>query len=151
MEFKIVELKPLQALAIRDVCAARELGNKFGEIYGEIEAFMKKHSVQSAGAPFGIYHAHSPEKFDLEAGIPVKGITAGEGRIHSMYTYGGKAAMTVYRGSNDNLKAAWGEFAKLVDAQNYELNGPCFEVYLTDPADESDSSKWVTELYTPVK
>ena len=151
MEIKIVELKSKQALAIRDYCPFASLVDKFGEIYGEIGAYIKKNTIQTSGVPFGIYHSYSPEKVDLEAGIPVSGNPAGEGRIHILNTYGGKAVMTIHSGSYDNLKAAWSEFAKLVDEQKYELAGPCFEVYVNDPADEPDSSKWITELYTPIK
>jgi effector-binding domain-containing protein len=32
-----------------------------------------------------------------------------------------------------------------------ELNGDPYEVYITDPASEPDETKWVTELYWPVK
>jgi effector-binding domain-containing protein len=150
MDIKEVELDSQPALAIKDVCTPEKLGDKFGEVYGEIDAYLKKNSIQSAGGPFGIYHSFSPEKVDLEAGIPVDGESQGEGRIYRMYTYCGKAVMTVFTGHYDGLKQAWGEFAKAVDAKGYQLNGPCFEVYITDPAEEPDSSKWVTELYTPI-
>lgn len=149
MEVKIVELEPKRALAIRETFEASKLGDKFGEIYSEIGAYMQANNIQFAGAPFGIYHAFSPESIDLEAGMPVSDSPEGEGRIHFMNTYGGKAAMTVFMGHYDKLKEAWREFAKLVDAE-YKLAGPCFEVYITDPGEEPDSSKWITELYTPI-
>jgi effector-binding domain-containing protein len=101
--------------------------------------------------PFGIYHSYSPDKVELEAGIPVDGNPAAEGRIKVMNTYSGKAAMTTHIGHYDKLKVAWGEFANVVDSHNYKLAGPCFEVYVTDPGEESDSSKWITELYTPIE
>jgi effector-binding domain-containing protein len=151
MDIKIIEVEPKPALAITDTCTFAELGNKFGEIYGEIGSYMKDNSIQMAGAPFGIYHAVSPEKVELEAGIPVSGNPTDGGRIHVMSTYGGRAAMTTFTGHYDGLKNAWGEFAKAVDAKGYQLNGPCFEVYITDPGEEPDSSKWITELYTPIK
>ncbi len=150
MEIKIVTLEPKPAVAIRDTCTFAELGNKFGEIYTEIGTYLKKISLHPDGAPYGLYHSFSPEKVDLEAGIPVSGDIAGEGRIKPVSTYGGKAAMTTFTGHYDKLHEAWGEFAKLVDSKGYELAGPCFEVYITDPEMEPDSSKWVTELYTPI-
>jgi effector-binding domain-containing protein len=150
MEVTIVKLEPKWALAIRDNCTAMELGNKFGELYGEIGKFTKSHSLEAAGFPFGIYHSFSPENVELEAGIPIKGNIKPEGRINMIETYGGKAAKTTYTGPYDNLKQAWVEFAKLVDSADHKLAGPCFEVYVTDPEKEPDSSKWITELYTPI-
>lgn len=151
MEFEIVNLESKTALSIRDTCTFADLPAKFGEIYGEIANYAKDNSVEFAGVYYGVYHSVSPEKIDLEAGFPVAGEPAGAGRIKSTKTYSGKAAKAVHTGPYENLKAAWGEFAKAVDSKDYKLAGPCFEVYLTDPQEEPDSSKWITELYTPVE
>ena len=151
MDVKIVEVEAKKAVAIRLTCTFEELGDKFMEIYCEIGDYLKKNSAKPSGPPFGIYHAFSPEKIDLEAGISVDAELAGEGRIYPMKTYSGKAAMTTFTGPYEQLNKAWGEFAKLVDDQGHKLAGPCFEVYITDPEVEHDSSKWITELYTPVE
>lgn len=151
MEVKIVHLKSQTALTITDSCSFTELGNKFGEIYSEIGAYIKANSIKVSGYPFGIYHSVSPEKIELEAGFPVDGNPQGAGRIKSMHTYDGKAANTTFSGHYDKLKDAWQLFAELVDGKELILNGPCFEVYVTDTEEEPDSSKWITELYTPVK
>ena len=34
---------------------------------------------------------------------------------------------------------------------NLEMNGAPYEVYVTDPQDVPDPSKWITELYWPIK
>ena len=146
MELNIVILESKPAAAIRDTCSFAELGAKFGEIYSEIEKYLKNISSPPAGPPYGKYYSFSPERIELEAGIPVSGELSGEGRIKPVSTYGGKAAMTVFTGHYDKLNDAWGEFAKLVDSKGFELAGPCFEVYITDPELEPDSSKWITEL-----
>lgn len=151
MDIKEVVLDSQKALAIRETCSFAELGNKFGEIYSEIDKFLKGHSIKTAGYPYGRYHSFSPEKIDLEAGIPVEGNIQPEGRIELVDTYSGKAVMTVFSGHYDKLADAWKKFAEVVDGSGYKLAGPCFEVYVTDPAVEPDSSKWITELYTPVQ
>jgi effector-binding domain-containing protein len=150
MDLTIVTLEPRPALAIRETFPARELGDKFGEIYREIGVYMKANSVNMTGPPFGIYHSYSADSVDLEAGYPADSIPPEGSRIHSISTYGGKAAMTEFRGHYDGLSAAWKEFAELVDNAGYKLAGPCFEVYITDPFKEPDTHKWITELYTPI-
>lgn len=150
MEFEIVNLEPKTALSIRDTCTFEELPQKFGELYGEIADYAKNNSITFAGYPYGVYHSFSPEKIDLEAGIPAAGELAGAGRIVSTRTYSGKAAKAVHIGPYEKLNEAWGVFAKEVDKE-YKPAGPCFEVYVTDPGEEPDSSKWITELYTPVE
>lgn len=151
MEIKDIILESQKALAIRLNCSFAELGDKFGEIYSEIGKHLKENSIKTAGYPYGKYHSFSPEKIDLEAGIAVEGNAEPAGRIILTETYGGKAVMTVFTGHYDKLAEAWKKFAEVVDGSGYKLAGPCFEVYVTDPAKEPDSSKWITELYTPVQ
>lgn len=151
MDIKEVVLESKKTLSIRETCSFAELGDKFGEIYSEIGKFRKENALKSAGFPFGIYHSFSPEKIDLEAGIPIEGGTEPEGRINISETYAGKAVMTAFAGPYDKLADAWKRFAEVVDDAGYKLAGPCFEVYITDPEEEPDSSKWITELYTPVQ
>ena len=151
MEIKIVQVESRPALAIRTKCSFAELSGKFDEIYSEIGIYFKKNNLKVIWGPFGIYHSVSPEEIDLEAGFPVEGDPKGNGRIYALNTYSGKAVMTTFTGPYEKLKEAWGVFAKLVDAEGHKLAGPCFEVYITDPEEEPDSSKWITELYTPIE
>jgi effector-binding domain-containing protein len=151
MTINIVTVESQQALTIRDTCSFAELSAKFDEIYSEIDKYLLANSIKITGCPFGIYHSFSDERVDVEAGIPVAGEPTGEGRIKPMKTYSGKAVNTTFTGHYSKLNEAWGVFAKLVDAEGYKLAGPCFEVYVTDIRIEHDSSKWITELYTPIE
>lgn len=151
MEVKIVNVEPIPSIAIRDNCSFAQLGDKIEEIYDEIYGHLKQNKIEFGSGPFSVYHSFSPESIDLEAGVPVKGSVEKHGRMYPMQTYSGKAAMTVYTGHYDGLNKYWSEFAKAVDAENHELNGPCFEVYTIGPDTEPDNSKWITHLYTPIK
>lgn len=151
MEVKIINVEPISSLSIRDNCSLAQLGDKIEEIYDEIYTHLKKNNIEYGCCPFSIYHSYSPESIDMEAGVPVMDSVEKHGRMQPMQTYSGKAAMTVYTGHYDGLNKYWGEFAKAVDAENHELNGPCFEVYMVGPDTEPDSSKWITHLYTPIK
>jgi len=151
MDIKEVTLETKWALTIRDTCTFAELGDKIRDSFGEIEAFRRKNSIKPAGNFYAMYHSFTIEKVDFQAGVPVEGNIQPEGRINMSETYGGKAVMTVFTGHYDALTEAWKKFADVVDAAGYKLAGPCFEVYVTGPAEEPDSTKWITELYTPVE
>lgn len=151
MDIKEVVLENKWALTIRDTCTFAELSDRFRDNFTEIVVFMKKNSIKPAGHFYGLYHSFSDEKVDFDAGISVEGNIQPEGRINMSETHGGKAVMTVFAGHYDDLNKAWKKFADVVDAAGYKLAGPCFEVYITGPAEEPDSTKWITELYTPVK
>jgi hypothetical protein len=40
---------------------------------------------------------------------------------------------------------------KYIEDKGYTMNGAPFEQYITDPGMESDTSKWQTNIYFPVK
>ncbi len=151
MEYTIVNLEPKQAISIKATTTQAGLGEKFMELLPELHGILKKQSLQMSGAPFGMYHSFSPEKVDMEAGIPVTGNPQPEGRMNVIQTYGGKAVKTDFYGHYDNLKEGWDGIMAYVKENNLQGNGAPFEIYVTDPGSEPDSSKWLTEIYIPVK
>jgi AraC family transcriptional regulator len=46
---------------------------------------------------------------------------------------------------------AWNEFQQTMKAQGLKGTGDPWEVYVTDPGDEPDPSKWQTELVYPIE
>ena len=64
---------------------------------------------------------------------------------------GGPAAVYVYIGAYDGLRAAWQQFGEWVKRQGREQDGPFWESYVTDPRQEPDPSQRLTELYMPLK
>jgi len=150
-EINISNVESQIAISIRDNCTAEELGKKFGEIYGEIGLYIKSQDLKFASHLFGIYHSFSPQNVDVEAGVPVSGRPEPEGRMRIMKTYGGKAVYLKYYGPYDKLSEGWNDMLNYVNENKLVASAPCFEVYITDPGSEPDSSKWLTELYYPIK
>lgn len=151
MEFSIVNLEPKQAITIRDHCPADQLAKKYDEIYGELNKIVQKQSLEYASAPFGIYHKYTPEDVDVEPGIPVNGNPVPEGRMNVIKTYGGKVMQLKFFGPYSKLHEAWNGLMEHVNENNYQVAASPFEVYVTNPAEEKDPSKLLTELYCPIK
>ena len=151
MDFTVVNLEPHQAIAIRDNCTAAELSKKYTEIYGELGEIMKRQNLQFADHPFGMYHSFSPEAVDMEGGVVVKGDPKPEGRMHVIKTYEGKALRADFIGPYDRLHEGWNAAMLYAKDNNFEVYGTPFEVYVSDPSNEPDSSKLHTEIYLPIK
>jgi len=151
MEFTIVNLEPHQAIAIRDHSTASGLGKKYEEIYGELSAIVKKQGLKFKEHPFGLYHSFSQEDVDMEGGFVVDGDPKSEGRMHVMQTYSGKALRADYYGPYTEIQKGWDAAIEYAKENNLETMWPCFEIYVTDPSFEPDSSKWHTEIYLPIK
>ena len=101
--------------------------------------------VEPAGPPY-IRYLRTGEELELELGIPV-GPDAGQ----SSGLPGGRAAVLRYVGPFAALRAT---LARRSGAgwrgQGEEPAGPFWESYVTNPRDEPDSSKWITDITQPI-
>jgi effector-binding domain-containing protein len=95
-------------------------------------------------------------KLEVEAGVPVAATGAGDGRVVSGVLPAGRYATLTHVGHPSELMAATGTLLDWAAAQgltwdmspgiNGERWGCRLESYLTDPSQEPDMSKWVTQL-----
>jgi effector-binding domain-containing protein len=66
----------------------------------------------------------------------------------------GKYAHSVHIGSYDGLPNAWNKLFENLHRDGHEsINIPysCYEQYITRCDEESDSSKWITDIYVQIK
>jgi effector-binding domain-containing protein len=68
-----------------------------------------------------------------------------------MQTEGGKTVKAVHTGAYEKLEATHNEINKYIEYKKLEISGAPWEVYVTDPGVEKDTTKWITEIYYPVK
>lgn len=151
MEIDIITVEARKALAIRGNVTSTGLSKFYNDAYKEINTIMKSQNLgYSEPAPFGIYYKFTPEDVEVEAGVCVTGEPKAESNARVMQTYSGKALRGKFFGHYDGLKEAWKEFDAYAVKNNYVSTKPCFEVYITIPDLEPDSSKWLTEIYLPL-
>lgn len=136
------------ALAVRVVSNAENIGASMGEAFGKISPLV---GDKMAGPPFAIWYQWEGEEFEFDNCIPVSTPIAGSGDVKSIRTYGGKVVMVTHTGSYETTHYSWEALEKYKTEKGMESNGYPYEVYLTDPGQEPDQSKWITELYWPVK
>jgi effector-binding domain-containing protein len=113
--------------------------------------FAASNSIEVSGSPFTIYHFWDGKTTKMECGIPVtdnsfegkKGITAGS-------TYAGNALKTTHLGGYKNSEKAHNAIGDYVEINGNVFIGAPWEVYLKGPMNESDTSKWITEIYYPI-
>lgn len=151
MEITTVTVVSKHAIAIRDHSTAAGLSDKYGELFGELGTVMKKQGLKMDGHPYGLYHKFTPEDVDMEAGFPISGDAKPEGRMNLTDTYSGKAVCGKFYGPYTKLAEGWNEMMEYVKQNNLEVIAPCFEIYITGQSEEPDSSKWLTEIYLPIK
>src|SRR5215472_11613326 len=123
----------------------------------EIFGWLGARGIEPAGPPFFRYHVIDMERQLLvEAGIPVASAVEDEGDIRAGTLPAGRFAVTTHTGAPHTLMAATSALLDWADARELawdvsqtdagEKWGCRLESYLTDPAEQPDTSKWQTEL-----
>jgi len=98
--------------------------------------------VEPAGPPY-IRYLRTGAEMELELGIPV-GPDAGQ----SSGLPGGRVAVLRHVGHFSGLRAAC---ERLQEWAGDRAAGPFWESYLTNPREDPDSSKWITEIFLPLR
>jgi len=137
-------------LSVRDTCCPLTIGSKLSLFYGKISELIKNKKLTVTGAPFAIYHAYSPESFDLEAGLPVNSRVEIEGDILCREIPPQKTVMVSFFGSYEKTALAYQKIEKYIKDKHLTIAGSPWEAYITDPQVEPDTAKWQTDIYFPV-
>lgn len=130
-----------------------KIGETLGSNYGMMMPVLQK-SKKVTGAPFAIYHnwTDPTQPFDMEAALPVSDSTLKvKTPMELKKTYGGKVLKVVYFGNYAKTETAYNDIHAFMKENNLSNNGSPWEVYITDPMIEKDTSKWQTDIYFPVK
>lgn len=151
-DFKVEEkqVQATQVLSIKTTCSQEELSDKLGELYGEMVQHMQKNKLEFAGHPTAIYHKYDPKAIEFEACIPVSRPGKSAGRIVAKEMKAGHVAMIAHYGPYEGTYNAHMHMDKWLQDNHKTTAGSPWEVYITDPGEEKDPSKWLTEVYYPL-
>jgi effector-binding domain-containing protein len=153
----ITERGELGYLGIRTLATIPELPQVIPQLHEEVYSWLEQQGVEPAGAPFIRYHVINMEtKLDIEIGVPVAGAVAGNGRIASGTLPAGRYASVLYTGDYSGLMhansvligwardngVAWDNW----QTEQGDAFGSRIEIYITDPGNEPDPSRWETEV-----
>ncbi len=143
---EIVDLPEFNAITVKRSGNISEMSSDvFGEALGTSMVAIEKAGAQFAGVPFSQWHKWEPENdyYEMEAGAPV----TGGGTLHK----GGKMVKASYLGDYHGTALAHEAAHAYIRRNGHEFNGAPYEMYVTDPQEEPDTTKWLTEVYYPIK
>lgn len=153
-DYKVEEMnvEAMSYYSMTDSVVMADIGASMGAIYGKISAFLGKNNIEISSQPLCITHAYNVESAKFEACIPVAetsvegvdGIVAGK-------TYEGPVVKTTHMGNYFEIKGAYEALMAYMKENGKEVSGSPYEIYVTDPMQEPDTNKWITEVYFPVK
>jgi AraC family transcriptional regulator len=150
-EITLKERSAQPILSITTKTTPQDISKAFSEIMPKVKNFVLTAGAQQAGPPFSRFHEYAQDEVIIEAGIPVCCAVTGEGDIRSSELPAGEVAQTVHVGPYDELMKVYPALVEWFTLQGKQSNGSPWEVYLTDPGNEPNPSKWQTEINWPVR
>ncbi|MBN1198641.1 MAG: SRPBCC family protein [Bacteroidales bacterium] len=140
-------------LLIKDSAGPETYGNVMGKGYGELMNFIKMKRLSPKGHPFAIYESwDSVTQFSVfDMGIAVEWADGGKGRITLSEIPAQKVVMADYFGPYEKTASVYKALDKYIEQGGLEIIGNPWEIYITDPMTEPDTSKWNTQILFPVK
>lgn len=150
-----VEVKRLDKiqwyLSVRDTINQMQMNNIHGKLYQEISEFMDGQNIKSSSAPIMFYHFWSDSIIDIEAGIPLKdSIFVENARIKLNKIDTGNVVTASHFGPYERLPETYYSINEWMRKNEVEVIGAPWEVYITDPAAESNPQKWETQIFFPI-
>lgn len=141
------------AVLIRDSAGPADFASKTGAGFGEIISFTKANKLTCSGYPFAIYLKwDSVTKFSVfDMGIAVDKLVSGSGRVRVESIPEQKVVQAYYFGPCDKTYGAYMALDQYIRQCELEEAGGPWEIYVTDPMTEKDTSKWETRIAFPVK
>ena len=121
------------ALSIRTQSAVQNLGAVIGPTFGKIAGYLSELGISLTGDPFIGHFNTDMENLDLEIGILLEEKVPDKGDVKMSEIPAGKYAVTIHRGSYNELKNANMMLNKWIEDNNYVSTNIGFEFYLNEP------------------
>lgn len=130
-----------------------EIAQAMGDTYGQIiAAITQSGATMDEGYPLAVTTDYNESGISMICGIPVTEDATIDSEVVSIrQSPEGATLRALHLGSYDNLEATHEEINQYAGYYGYEITGMPWEIYVTDPSMEVDTTKWITEVYYPVK
>ncbi len=149
---KVVEVASMPAISVKDSVTANEIGPFMETYMPMLFMYAMRKGGEMTAHPYSVCYNWDPEGMILmEVGLPLTEAIEGEGVIQATNTPGGKAVKALYFGAYEEIAPVYEALEQYIKVMKLENAGPPWEVYMTDPAMEPDTSRWQTYVYFPIK
>jgi effector-binding domain-containing protein len=134
--------------AVRGNVSFSEMTSFYESSFGTLMQAIGKSRVRKIGVPSGLYYSWDEQNTntDMAAAIPVRGSLSGEG-IEMIHLPAQTAYMIDYYGDYESLYYPHQALNMYLTENMLTPKSPAVEEYVTDPAAEPDTSKWLTKIY----
>jgi effector-binding domain-containing protein len=156
-EPQVAERTAQPYVSIQAFVTMQDLGTVLPGLHPEVFGWLGARGIAPAGAPFWKYNVVDMERqLEVEVGVPVADPAPGDDRVRAGVLPPGRYATLRYTGHPDGLIGATAALLEWAAARGLTWDvtrtgqgdtwAARLEIYETDPAQEPDLNKWVTQL-----
>jgi effector-binding domain-containing protein len=149
-EIKIKEVEPATVTGMTFDVTADTIGPESGRAYQRIYEILGQEGVNPVAPPRLLYHEMNDDAWKIETCVPIGGSAPKNEELTTYEAPGGRAVTTLHVGPYDELGIAWNELRREVSSKGYETTGAPYDLYLNDPNEVRDPTKFETELVWPI-
>jgi effector-binding domain-containing protein len=148
----IKDLPAQRFAAVRATTSMDKIGEALSSGWGQIFGSLGAGGAVPSGPPFAIYHSMSAEggEVEFEACVPTTADVAASAPITVRDEPAMTVAATLHKGAYDQVGGAYEALQTWIAAEGRRIAGPPREIFLTDPAQVTDSAEYLTEIQWPV-
>jgi effector-binding domain-containing protein len=149
---EITTVQSMPGISVKDSVLVSDLGTFMGTYMPMLYMYALRNGVDPIGHPYSIYYNWDTEgKILLEVGLPLSAEIPGESPMMAVNTPSGKVVKASLFGPYEELYTVHEALNKYIAVMELEYAGSPWEVYITDPMSEADSTKWETQVFYPIK
>jgi len=149
-QFQVRNVSPQYALVLKGKTSLQNIGQDMGSMYDKVYGYMGTKKISPTGSPIALYYSDPGPEWEIGVAVPVPEGTVGQGAIESTTLHGGRMVSTMHIGPYEKLSESWNALSDWMKNSKYIPAGPGREVYLLCPPQQSDPTKFQTELLWPV-
>ncbi|MCK4490476.1 MAG: GyrI-like domain-containing protein, partial [Anaerolineales bacterium] len=146
----IKKVEPQRIASVRDVIPSYP---EQGHLWQELGTVMGQNQIKSTGPCLTLYHSDEP-KIDAEVCEPIaEDVSLPKNtKVQTRELPGDEVAAVIHHGPFNTLSESYEAVIKWIEANGYQINGPCREIYLQPPAETGSQTDpdTVTEIQFPV-
>jgi effector-binding domain-containing protein len=149
-EFSVVERAPQPTAVVRATIAMADIPKFLGHAYEAVMQVLGSQGIAPVGEPFAYYLGKPTTTIELEAGFPIAVPCVAAGEVMPGELPGGSIATGTHVGPYEKMVETYNELMAWLAHENLVPGEQMWEIYLSDPAQEPDPTKWRTQIFWPV-
>jgi effector-binding domain-containing protein len=149
-EFSLVERAPQPTAVVRSTIAVAEIPTFLRHAYEAVMQGLGSQGIAPVGEPFAYYLGMPTATVELEAGFPIAAPCVAAGEAIPSELPGGTIATGTHVGPYEKMVDTYNQLMAWMAQQGLVPGEQMWEIYLTDPAQEPDASRWQTQIFWPV-